>query len=88
MRIGFRPTESRDFTFTRDTTVLLKLADIPVVFPRVTTRDRNIGAEVIMAPWLKTPSREYTVISVDREFDPFEPVVMERDNLTLRTLPY
>src|SRR3954466_2525874 len=41
MRIGFRPTESRVFTLTRDTTVQLELADIPVVLPRVTTRDRN-----------------------------------------------
>jgi hypothetical protein len=41
MRIGFRPTESRVFSLSRDTTVQLELADIPVVLPRVTTRDRN-----------------------------------------------
>ena len=41
MRIGFRPTESRVFALTRDTTVQLELTDIPVVLPRVTTRDRN-----------------------------------------------
>jgi len=41
MRIGFRPTESRVFALTRDTTVRLELTDIPVVLPRVTTRDRN-----------------------------------------------
>ena len=41
MRIGFRPTESRVFALTRDTTVHLELTDIPVVLPRVTTRDRN-----------------------------------------------
>jgi hypothetical protein len=41
MRIGFRPTESRDFALTSDTTVRLELTDIPVVLPRVTTRDRN-----------------------------------------------
>ena len=41
MRIGFRPTESQTFALTRDTTVHLELTDIPVVLPRVTTRDRN-----------------------------------------------
>ena len=41
MRIGFRPTESRVFTLSSDTTVHLELTDIPVVLPRVTTRDRN-----------------------------------------------
>lgn len=41
MRIGFRPTESRIFALTADTTVHLELTDIPVVLPRVTTRDRN-----------------------------------------------
>jgi hypothetical protein len=41
MRIGFRPTESRAFDLMRDTTVHLELTDIPVVLPRVTTRDRN-----------------------------------------------
>ena len=41
MRIGFRPTESRVFALTRDTSVHLELTDIPVVLPRVTTRDRN-----------------------------------------------
>ena len=41
MRIGFRPTESRVFDLTRDTTVHLELTDIPVVLARVTTRDRN-----------------------------------------------
>ena len=41
MRIGFRPTDSRVFALTRDTTVQLELTDIPVVLPRVTTRDRN-----------------------------------------------
>jgi hypothetical protein len=41
MRIGFRPTESRVFALTRDTSVTLELTDIPVVLPRVTTRDRN-----------------------------------------------
>ena len=41
MRIGFRPTESHVFALTRDTTVTLELTDIPVVLPRVTTRDRN-----------------------------------------------
>lgn len=41
MRIGFRPTESRVFGLTRDTTVQLELTDIPVVLARVTTRDRN-----------------------------------------------
>jgi len=41
MRIGFRPTESRVFPLTADTAVHLELTDIPVVLPRVTTRDRN-----------------------------------------------
>src|SRR5690242_1791572 len=41
MRIGFRPTESRIFALTRDTTIHLELTDIPVVLARVTTRDRN-----------------------------------------------
>lgn len=41
MRIGFRPTETRVFALTRDTTLQLELTDIPVVLPRVTTRDRN-----------------------------------------------
>ena len=41
MRIGFRPTESRIFALAADTTVHLELTDIPVVLPRVTTRDRN-----------------------------------------------
>ena len=41
MRIGFRPTESQTFALARDTTVHLELTDIPVVLPRVTTRDRN-----------------------------------------------
>ncbi|HKW11336.1 MAG TPA: carboxypeptidase-like regulatory domain-containing protein, partial [Gemmatimonadaceae bacterium] len=41
MRIGFRPTESPVFDLQRDTTVDVALADIPVVLPAVTTRDRN-----------------------------------------------
>ena len=41
MRIGFRPTESRVFALSGDTIVHLELTDIPVVLPRVTTRDRN-----------------------------------------------
>ncbi|MFL5613535.1 MAG: carboxypeptidase-like regulatory domain-containing protein [Gemmatimonadaceae bacterium] len=41
MRIGFRPTESAAFDLTRDTTIDVALADIPVILPTVTTRDRN-----------------------------------------------
>jgi hypothetical protein len=41
MRIGFRPTESPEFSLANDTTVDLALTDIPVILPTVTTRDRN-----------------------------------------------
>jgi hypothetical protein len=41
MRIGFRPTESLGFDLRRDTTIDVALADIPVILPAVTTRDRN-----------------------------------------------
>jgi hypothetical protein len=41
MRIGFSPSESPAFELRRDTTVDLVLADIPVILPALTTRERH-----------------------------------------------